>query len=126
MPLYSENELFVFSSDPIEPEHEIVEDLTTPSNTTQIPFPEISFDGRLEFITNSLEYSLRDGQVRALQGLYEGRDILLVARTGYGKTLIIKMRVESVLRCDSRKYVLRVRIKEVGRYWDSVSMRMVG
>lgn len=89
MPLYSENELFVFSSDPIEPEHEIVEDLTTPSNTTQIPFPEISFDGRLEFITNSLEYSLRDGQVRALQGLYEGRDILLVARTGYGKTLIM-------------------------------------
>ena len=89
MPLYSESALIPFSSDPIEPDDSPVGYVEIPVEEPQIPFSEPSFDERIDHIAESLRYPLRDGQVSALRELHEGNDFLLVARTGYGKTLIM-------------------------------------
>ena len=47
-----------------------------------------SFDNRIRELETLTKLTLRPGQVQALQSLAEGKDVVLVAKTGYEKTLI--------------------------------------
>src|SRR4029077_7215458 len=47
-----------------------------------------SLNEGLQLLCERTGVQLRDGQKWALSGLYRGTDILLVAKTGFGKTLI--------------------------------------
>jgi len=51
-------------------------------------FNQSSFDDRIRELEALTRLTLRPGQVQALQSLAEGKDVVLVAKTGYGKTLI--------------------------------------
>ena len=49
---------------------------------------ELQWEAGLDFICEATGYELRAGQKEALEKLYRGDDVVLVAMTGYGKTLI--------------------------------------
>ena len=51
-------------------------------------FNQSSFDDRIRELEALTRLTLRPGQVQALQSLAERKDVVLVAKTGYGKTLI--------------------------------------
>jgi ATP-dependent helicase YprA (DUF1998 family) len=76
-----------FSSPPLEaPEHP-TEITTTGRNYDTYNFTQ-SFNDRVRELEALTGLTLRPGQVEALQSLAEGKDVVLVAKTGYGKTLI--------------------------------------
>jgi superfamily II DNA helicase RecQ len=77
-----------FSSPPLEaPEHP-TEITTTGRNYDTYNFTQSSFNVRVRELEALTGLTLRPGQVEALQSLAEGKDVVLVAKTGYGKTLI--------------------------------------
>ena len=47
-----------------------------------------SFDDRIRELEALTRLTLRPGQVQTLQSLAEGKDVVLAAKTGYGKTQI--------------------------------------
>jgi superfamily II DNA helicase RecQ len=47
-----------------------------------------SFDDRIRELEGLTRLTLRPGQVQTLQSLAEGKDVVLAAKTGYGKTQI--------------------------------------
>jgi len=67
----------------------------TPPNPTDNTAPndpeyldDLPLDEGLQLLYENTGIQLRDGQKWALSGLHRGSDILLVAKTGFGKTLI--------------------------------------
>ena len=76
-----------FSSPPIEePQHPT--EITTDGRNETYNFNQTSFNDRIRELEALTGLALRPGQVAALQSLAEGKDVVLVAKTGYGKTLI--------------------------------------
>jgi DEAD/DEAH box helicase len=61
---------------------------TTGRNYDTYYFDQSPFDRRIRELAALTRLTLRPGQVQALQSLAEGKDVVLVAKTGYGKTLI--------------------------------------
>jgi superfamily II DNA or RNA helicase len=69
----------------------------TPPNPTDNTAPndpeyldDLPLDEGLQLLYENTGIQLRDGQKWALSGLHRGSDILLVAKTGFGKTLIFR------------------------------------
>jgi superfamily II DNA helicase RecQ len=79
---------FLWFSDPIEPELGPPDSTETPQNHESQNRNELQWEAGLNFIGESTGYELRAGQKEALEKLYRGDDVVLVAMTGYGKTLI--------------------------------------
>ena len=74
-----------FSSPPLEGPQNPAEITVTGRNYDTY---QSSFDDRIRELEALTRLTLRPGQVQALQSLAEGKDVVLVAETGYGKTLI--------------------------------------
>lgn len=77
-----------FSSPPIEVPQHPSEITATGPNYDTYHFNQSSFDDRIHELEVLTRLTLRPGQVQALRSLAEGKDVVLVAKTGYGKTLI--------------------------------------
>jgi superfamily II DNA helicase RecQ len=77
-----------FSSPSLEVLQHQAEITTTGRNYDTYHFNQSSFDDRICELEALTGLTLRPGQVQALQSLAEGKDVVLVAKTGYGKTLI--------------------------------------
>jgi len=77
----------LWSSDPIEPELGPPDSTRPPQNHELQNRNELQWEAGLNFICESTGYELRASQKEALEKLYRGDDVL-VAMTGYGKTLI--------------------------------------
>src|SRR4029077_6466662 len=77
-----------FSSPPLEVLQQTPEITTTGRNYDTYYFDQSPFDRRIRELAALTRLTLRPGQVQALQSLAEGKDVVLVAKTGYGKTLI--------------------------------------
>jgi ATP-dependent helicase YprA (DUF1998 family) len=77
-----------FSSPLLEVPQHHAEITATGRNYDSYHFNQSSFDNRIRELETLTKLTLRPGQVRALQSLAEGKDVVLVAKTGYGKTLI--------------------------------------
>ena len=78
-----------FSSDSPEPPVGAVDTTETPPNEPPLENAQSLFNERIKLLDESTGYKLREGQVLALQELYNGKDVILVAMTGFGKTLIM-------------------------------------
>jgi RAD3-like DEAD/DEAH box helicase len=61
---------------------------TTGRNYGTYHFDQSSFNDRVGELEALIRLTLCPGQLGALQSLAEGKDVVLVAKTGYGKTLI--------------------------------------
>ena len=78
-----------FSSPPLEAPQNPAEITVTGRNYDTYQFNQSSFDDRIRELEALTRLTLRPGQVQVLQLFAEGKDVLvLVAKTGYGKTLI--------------------------------------
>ena len=76
-----------FSSPLLEVPQHHAEITATGRNYDSYHFNQSSFDNRIRELETLTKLTLRPGQVQALQSLAEGKDVVLVAKTGYGKTL---------------------------------------
>ena len=77
-----------FSSPPLEELQSPTEITITGRNYETYNFNQSSFNDCIRKLEALTRFPLRPGQVEALQSLAEGKDVVLVAKTGYGKTLI--------------------------------------
>jgi superfamily II DNA helicase RecQ len=77
-----------FSSPSLEVPQHHAEITATGRNYDSYHFNQSSFDNHIRELETLTKLTLRPGQVQALQSLAEGKDVVLVAKTGYGKTLI--------------------------------------
>ena len=77
-----------FSSPPLEAPQNPAEITATGRNYDTYQFNQSSFDDRIRELEALTRLTLRPGQVQVLQLFAEGKDVVLVAKTGYGKTLI--------------------------------------
>jgi superfamily II DNA helicase RecQ len=77
-----------FSSPPLELPQHSAEITTTGRNYDTYNFDQSSFNDRVGDLEALIGLTLRPGQLEALQSLAEGKDVVLVAKTGYGKTMI--------------------------------------
>ena len=76
-----------FSSDGPVPNSTSVSENTAVGNfVSHLPVP---LEQGLDALQNATRYELRAGQKQALTDLYHGEDVILVAKTGYGKTLVM-------------------------------------
>ena len=85
--LYSDSELFTSSPEPSSTNF----DQTSYTHQSYLPSlrTQLSFDQAKTTIQDTVRFEPRDGQVEALLHLYHGRDYVLVAPCGWGKTLVI-------------------------------------
>ena len=76
-----------FSSPPLEAPQNPAEIMITATgrNYDTYQFNQSSFNYRVRELEALTRLTLRPGQVQALQSLAEGKDVVLVAKTGYGK-----------------------------------------
>ncbi|KAF2186124.1 hypothetical protein K469DRAFT_687515 [Zopfia rhizophila CBS 207.26] len=81
--------VILFSSSSSEPPADTVNTAETPSNEPPLENAQSSFNERIKLLGECTGYKLQEGQVLALQELYNRKDVILVAMTGFGKTLII-------------------------------------
>ena len=72
----------------IEPELGPPDSTKTPQNNELQNRNELQWEAGLNFIYEKTGYELRARQKEALETLYNSDDVVLVAMTGYGKTLI--------------------------------------
>ncbi|KAF2188827.1 hypothetical protein K469DRAFT_71901 [Zopfia rhizophila CBS 207.26] len=90
-----------FSSDGLEPPVDAVDTAETPPNEPPLENAQSSFNERIKLLGERTGYKLREGQVLALRELYNGKDVILVAMTGFGKTLIM-MGFNSLFNAEDR------------------------
>ena len=82
---------FLWSSDPIEPELGPPVSTETPQNNEQQNRDELQWEAGLNFICEKTGYELRAGQKEALERLYNGDDVVLVATCNDGLRKDIKL-----------------------------------
>ena len=78
-----------FSSDgpvPVLHSTSVRENTAVENVVSHLPIP---LEQGLDSLQNTTGYELRAGQKQALTDLYNGKDVILVAKTGYDKTLVM-------------------------------------
>jgi len=78
-----------FSSSPPPPDPEAANPAVLPATPGPDAILQTWGDDAITRVGELAGYDLRPGQISALQELSSGQDSILVARTGYGKTLVM-------------------------------------